>query len=474
MTERMPGSDAFLLHMEDEHTPMHTLKVVILDPARRGRPLTLDDVGLAVGSHLGLIPRATQKVVAAPGFGSRPFWVDDPDFVLAHHLDERTLPAPGGQEELDALYGEVATAILPRDRALWSMTLVHGLAGGRQAVVVRVHHAVADGLGALHAFLAVTTDEPGAAVDVSPPPVAGTASRARLTAMAARDSRRTWRSMPSVIRATSEARSRTGARQGHPDIPRFVRFGRTSLNAYGDATRVCASSSLDLATMRAIGKATDTTVNGVLHAVVAGVIRTELAERGEDASAPTIAAFGIASDRANTDRRHGNFITPTFVHLRSDLPDPRARLTATARSCVVAVDARREAGLGLTDQLSTIAPRLLNGARRWLTRHTRMTPSHIVTANVPGARGPRWFGDIEVVDWFSFAVAVAPVSVNLTVHSYDGRMNVGLVADPVALPDPHRFVERLGQELRVLADALLPMPVGAGPISDTDERGPTS
>src|SRR5437867_298299 len=145
MNERMTGSDAFLWHMEDANTPMHTLKVVILDATRRRRSVTLDELALAVGSRLGLVPRSTQKVMAAPGFGGRPFWVDDPDFALRRHLDERTLPAPGDGRQLDALYGELATAILPRDRAPWAMTLVHGLEGGRQAVVVRVHHAIVDG-----------------------------------------------------------------------------------------------------------------------------------------------------------------------------------------------------------------------------------------------------------------------------------------------------------------------------------------
>src|SRR5688572_18668385 len=129
MTERMTGSDAVLWHMEDDDTPMHTLKVVILDPSRRGRPVTLDELALAVGSRLGLVPRSTQKVVAAPGFGGRPFWVDDPDFDLRRHLDERTLLEPGDQRELDALYGELASGLLPRDRAPWAMTLVHGLEG---------------------------------------------------------------------------------------------------------------------------------------------------------------------------------------------------------------------------------------------------------------------------------------------------------------------------------------------------------
>ena len=286
--------------------------------------------------------------------------------------------------ELDDLYGELATELLPRDRALWSMTLVHGLDGGRQAVVVRIHHAIVDGLGALHTFLAVTTEEPGATLEPTPardarPPPAG-----RLAKVAAGDALRTWRGLPGLLRDAVTARSKSQAREGHPDIPKFVSFGRRSVNRCGDATRVCASGSLDLATMRAIGKATGATVNGVLHAVVAGAMRSELAERGEDVSESTIAAFGIASDRNNTDRLYGNAITPTFVRLRSDLPEPRERLEATARSCLVAVDARREAGLHLSDQLSALAPRFLNRAMRVLERRTSMTPSHIVTANVPG------------------------------------------------------------------------------------------
>lgn len=92
--------------------------------------------------------------------------------------------------------------------------------------------------------------------------------------------------------------------------------------------------------------------------------------------------------------------------------------------------------------------------RRVLSRRTSMTPGHVVTANVAGPQDRRWLGDIEVVDWFSFAVAVAPAAVNLTVHSYDGRINVGIVADPVPLPAPHRFIERLEDELRGLADAV--------------------
>ena len=454
--DRMSGTDALLLHMEDDDTPMHTLKVVILDTARRGRPITLDELGLAVGSRLGLVPRSTQKVVAAAGFGARPYWIDDPEFDLRRHIDERTL-ATGAAAELDALYGELASVTLPRDRALWAMTLVHGLRDGRQAVVVRIHHAIVDGLGALNMLLAVSNEAPdGTALAPIPPAVAPRSpSSVRLALSAARDALRQLGAMPDTVGEVRSTRSRSRANRGHPDIPSFLTgFRRWSINEAGDATRTCASASLDLAAMRAISKATGTTVNGVLHAVIAGAVRSELVDRGEDVSTPCRAAFGIASDASDRSHLYGNAVTPTFVNLRSDLTDRTERLVATARSCTAAVEARRAAGLDLTDQLSGLAPRALNAARRWLTRRTTMNPSHVVTANVPGPRANRWLGSIEVVDWFSFAVAIAPASVNITVHSYAGRMNVGLIADPAALPDPQRLVARMADELDELTAAV--------------------
>jgi WS/DGAT/MGAT family acyltransferase len=389
-------------------------------------------------------------VVTAPGFGGRPSWGDDPDFDLAEHLDERILSV-GDRRELDALYGELGTTFLPRDRAPWAMTLVHGLEGGRQAVVVRVHHAIVDGLGALNTLLATTTEEPGGATAARPARPTAPLSRFWLMVAALIDTVRTVLQLPGLVAETRRARAKRRGAEPHPDIPSFFSYRRNSLNVWGDNTRVCGSGGLDLATMKAIGKATGTTVNGVLHAVVAGALRSELLARGEDVSEPCRAAFGIATDTTDADRVHGNFVTPTFVKLRSDLADPLERLESTARSCKVAVEARREAGLDLSDRLSALAPRLLNSSRRLLTHKTSMNPSHVVTANVPGPQQRRWFGDIEVVDWFSFAIAVKPCGINITVHSYDGRMNVGIIADPASLPVPQVLIDRMRGELHELA-----------------------
>jgi diacylglycerol O-acyltransferase / wax synthase len=68
--------------------------------------------------------------------------------------------------------------------------------------------------------------------------------------------------------------------------------------------------------------------------------------------------------------------------------------------------------------------------------------NHITTARVPGPASSRWSGDVEVVDWISFSLAVAPADVNLTAYSYDGRLTIGLVVRPSRCPTRGRSCAR--------------------------------
>ena len=203
--ERMTGPDAVMLHLERPTVPMHTLKIAVLDSLDRGRPITLTELREPWSPYLGLVPRATQKVMAVAGCGGRPYWVHDAGFDLDRPPRRGHLGVPHPSAAFDALCARLAERHLDRERPLWSMTLVHGLQDGHQAVVVRLHHAVSDGLGALNTFLAATTDRPGAAA----PPVA----------VSARSPRRPRRAASRTPGASCVAWS--------PGLPRLVGTGRS-------------------------------------------------------------------------------------------------------------------------------------------------------------------------------------------------------------------------------------------------------
>ncbi len=449
--ERMTGPDALMLNMETPSNPMHTLKVAVLDTSRHGRPLSLAEIADVLPRFLGMFPRATQRVRWVPGCSARPFWVQDNGFDVADHIDEVWVGAPGGRTELDAVLSELAVAQLDRNRPLWALTLVHGLDGGRQAVVVRVHHAVADGLAALNTFMAATA-EPGDRVSMAPVPEALVQDTRALTKAARTESRRLVRRLPSVVSAARHAvAARRKASHGEL-IPKPLTVRRTSFNARSGANRVCASADIALADIQRIALAAGTTVNGALHGVIAGAIRDELIARGEEPGT-SVTIFGVCKD-LGSNRVHGNEIATAMAYLRSDLADPVERIVATGESCAATVACRRDVGFELTEKLATYTGRLGPFFRGLAANRAPLVMNNITTANMPGPRTTRWIGDIEVVDWISFALAIAPADVNLTTYSYAGRLSMGLIATPESMPDPAGFLRRVVRAVDEATDAL--------------------
>ncbi|MGV9712867.1 wax ester/triacylglycerol synthase domain-containing protein [Gordonia sp. NPDC003424] len=447
--ERMTGPDALMLNMESPSTPMHTLKVAMLDTSRRGRPVTLAELAAVLPEYLGRFPRAAQRLQWLAGYAARPFWVHDNDFDVTAHLDERSVEAPGSRADLDEVLADLAVQQLDRDRPLWALTLVDGLAGGRQAIVVRVHHAVADGLGALNTFMAATTGQ-GGKVPIAPiADLDVTHDRRTLWQAARSESWRLLRGVPTVVSDFARA-SRIGRDAERVPVPLTVR--RNSFNARSGARRVCASASIPLAAVQRIAVATDTTVNGALHGIIAGALRAELLARGEEAGV-SVTVFGVCRDLTST-RTHGNEIATAAAYLRSDLADPVERVVETAASCAATVRRRRDIGFDLTEKVATYTGRLGPVFRSLAAHRAPLVMNNITTANMPGPRETRWVGDIEVVDWISFALAIAPADVNLTAYSYAGRISMGLIATPESMPDPAGFLERVRQALDELEVAL--------------------
>ena len=143
---RLSGEDNSFLAWESAVQPQHTIKAVVLDPAQGHEPITFEAVRAALP---GLVDRVEplQWQLMSPRFGAgRPWWITRARGDLDYHMKRATAAAPGTDRELGAEIAKLFEEPLDRNRPAWQLWYIDGLADGRIALVLKIHHAVADGM----------------------------------------------------------------------------------------------------------------------------------------------------------------------------------------------------------------------------------------------------------------------------------------------------------------------------------------
>src|SRR5664279_2524072 len=268
----MTGLDAKFLYSETPTAHMHTVKVAVSDVSVLEGGFSYDVLIEVLEQQLVRLPPFRRRAVPVPLGLGHPVWVEDPEFDLRRHVSRRMADAPGGARELAAVVAEFSGTALARDRS---------------AVVVKLHHAVADGSAAVALLQKVVR---GATGDPTEEPVADRwhpepiPTRRRLLSIAARGHVTRWKGLSPVsythLRAAraSEARRRSFAER--PPLP-LHRIPKTSFNVSLTPDRTFAMTNLPLADLKAIRRAAGTTLNDVHLAVCAGALRRYLADRDE-------------------------------------------------------------------------------------------------------------------------------------------------------------------------------------------------
>lgn len=155
--DRASATDRAFLAVDQGRTPKNFGGLLIFQDADG---FDLASAHRLLAERVSAVPRLRQRLINVPFGCGGPVWVDDDTFDLTEHLRVRSCPDPADdQAMLDAAYA-VVEAPLPRDRPLWSAAFLTGLSSGRTALVIALHHALADGMGGL-GILAGLTD-PGA------------------------------------------------------------------------------------------------------------------------------------------------------------------------------------------------------------------------------------------------------------------------------------------------------------------------
>jgi diacylglycerol O-acyltransferase len=157
--------DAVFLNFERKEMPLHIGSVSIC-----AGPLPFDQFVAGIQRKLDLLPRYRQKAVRPFLDIGLPTWQDDPKFDIRRHIFHVKLDAPAGEAQLRELTGCIFTELLDRDKPLWEVYIVDGLAGGRSAILTKVHHCMVDGVSGVALLNAMFDATPDTSPETPPVP----------------------------------------------------------------------------------------------------------------------------------------------------------------------------------------------------------------------------------------------------------------------------------------------------------------
>lgn len=433
--DRASAADLMQLASDRAGAPVQVAALLLLGPGSRCRP---DQVREVLEARTRAVPRLRQRLVRAPWGCGRPVWVDDPDFDIGAQLRFRRWS--GDDAELLRLGADLATEPLPAGRPLWSVTYLDGPAGGRSALVVVLHHVIADGIGGLTILAGLLDGGPEAPVAVppAPPPTAG-----RLFADATGTRLRSVRRWRAVLPAVRAAAAELAPARG-------IRAARCSLNRPTGPLRRLGVTDADLTAVRTAARAHGGTVNDVVLTAVTGALGTVLARRGEPVERLVVSVPVSARRRADAGRL-GNQVGVIPVELPAT-GAPAERLAAIA----AITRARKTAAPG--SSVAVLAPVFRAVAAIGLA-HRYLDRQHLINTLVTNVRGPQRplaFLGRPVTG----IVPVSPITGNVTVGfaalSYAGRVGVTVIADPAHCPDLPELVSFLQDELDLLTGERAP------------------
>lgn len=420
-------------------------------------------------------PQFRSRVVMDP---SGAWWEEDADFDLDHHLVRIGLPGKGGKAELQKLVATLAGQALDPMRPLWQFHLVENFDGGH-ALIVRIHHCIADGIALIGVLLSMTTDRPDAPdPDLARPArheagegdwwdpwlkpfTQGTVKALDATGDIASKVLQAYGAVlsdPNLAgeAATEYARVATQVSKDIIGLALMQTDTATSLKGRPGGAKVVAwNEPLPLPDVKAVGKALGCSVNDVLLACAAGAIRGYLLARGDDLEGAELRAMVPVNLRGpGKPKSLGNKFGLVPLLLPVGIEHPVERVLEVHRRMhelkegympVIAM-----AILGMTG----LAPRMVQKQVLDLLA----SKATAVMTNVPGPQQALYMAGSRMKQMMFWVPQSGDIGMGVSILSYGGAVQFGLITDKKLCRDPQAIIDRFAPEFENLVHAVLLMP----------------
>ena len=443
--DRLNPLDAVFVDAEDAdpNTSMAIASIAVFE----GPAPSHEEVLAHLARRVPLVPRYRHKLRTVPLRLGRPVWVDDPDFDLRYHVRRTALPAPGGDRQLADLMARVMSQRLDRDHPLWEYWLVEGLAGGRWALISKVHHCMVDGVSGTDLYRVIFDSSPEPPPGLSLPtvddrPVSAEPPAVALAAQAALDA--VVLPAREVLALSGAAADPAGAVRQATDMARAVTklapaawpTARSSLSGHIGRQRRYTWARASLDDVKTIKRQLGGTVNDVVLAAISGGFRTLLLARGEQPGPHMVRSLVPVSVRAPGEENvYENQVSAVLADLPVHVADPVARLAAVQAE-LQTLKTAKEAMVG--EALTSLGRYTPFPFASWWVRLAFGLPQRdivTVTTNVPGPRQPLYGMGRQILEIIPYVPIATTLRTGISIFTYCDHVTFGITGDFAANPD---------------------------------------
>ncbi|MGZ4688828.1 MAG: WS/DGAT/MGAT family O-acyltransferase [Acidimicrobiia bacterium] len=470
----MSGTDSLFLAGEAPNWHQHVAGLVVLDPTD-SPGYGFEKVTQLVGMRLCAVPKLTWKLKNVPLGLDRAVWVDDDTFELRRHIHRISVPAPGGPRETAESIAPILGRQLDRRFPLWELWYLDGLANGRVAVAMKMHHCMLDG-GAGSVLATLLFDlEPNPSEQAEPwptPELEAPPSDLRLVLQSAVSSLglplRGARYLVRVAQRGVDLAVHVASGRVRPDVGTLLQAPKTSFNVPIGPRRSLAFSSVALADVKAVAKHLDVKVNDVALALSSGAIRSYLEARGELPERELTAGTPVSLRQAG-DASLDNQLSYLVMPLGTQFGDPVERLHHIAEQSRGAKEIHRTLRSHPVGSIADAAPPFLIGSVLRLAYETHVLSyipgmMNTIVSNVPGPPMDLYLAGAKLAGIYSASVLLDCMGLNITLFSFGERVDFGLHVDPDLIEDPWEIAEAIPGALRALMHA-----AGLGDPTDVED-----
>ena len=452
LSRRLAPLDAAFLSIETPEAPLHIGGVSVIDG-----DVTAAQLATRLASRLGEIPRYLQRLAPAPLGIGHPAWEADPDFDIRQHIVETRLRAPGGELQLQGHAARLFETLLSRERPLWELHVIRGLARGQTALLSKIHHCMVDGVSGVELMDVIydvtpAGSPPRARRDVAALPpasrlellVEGVAGAAGNIVEAGVSAAQAIAALPVTWRVVGqraiEIATALGRAAGTP-------VARLPFNRPLTGARRLSWLALSLEEVAAIRRDHGGTINDVVLAVLTDGVGRWLSASGFPVEGRHLRLLVPVSLRQEDERGLlGNRVSMVPVEVPFEgaplarLQAAVARSDAMKRAGIAEFASNLAAGGGLTPAWvqswllrMAASPRVLEWSAPF--RSAPFLVGNLVCTNVPGPPVPLYALGHRVLAHYPLVPLGFETGLNCAVFTYNRVLHVGLVADGGAIDD---------------------------------------